>query len=156
MLHIDAFKVEPKSSPNPEQVDRSEKAPNKKVTSHFTNGRQRNILLMTCQVMIRGPNGSLAQARALLDSGSEASFITERLAQQLRLSRRRSPMVACIGGAASQVRPKGMVDIQVTDRSQGGRIHPIEAIVLPKITSDIPAVPVESRGNWKHLEGITF
>ena len=37
------------------------------------------VLLMTCQVVVQGPNGSIAQARALLDSGSEASFNTERL-----------------------------------------------------------------------------
>ena len=52
---------------------------------------------MTCQVIIQGPNGSTTQARALLDLGSEAHFITERLAQQLCLSRRRGPMISCIG-----------------------------------------------------------
>ena len=132
MLHFDEVKIEPKSSPRSEETDRSEKT--RKVNSHFSNGLQRGILLMTCQVMIRGPNSSLTQARALLDSGSEASFITERLAQQLRLSRRRSPMVACLGGTTPQVRPKGMVDIQVTDRTQRGRVHSVEALILPKIT----------------------
>ena len=156
MLHFVETKAEFKPLPHTEEADRSEKTPIKKVVSHFTNSRQRNILLMTCQVMIRGPNGSLTQARALLDSGSEASFITERLAQQLRLSRRRSPMVACIGGTTSQVRPKGMVDIQVTDRSQAGRIHLVEALVLPRITSDIPATHVGSQCDWKHLQGISL
>ena len=90
------------------------------------------------------------------DSGSEASFITEPLAQQLHLSRRRSPIVACLGGTTPQVRPKGMVDIQVTDRTQRGRVHSVEALILPKITSDIPATPVGSQDHWKHLEGISL
>ena len=65
---------------------------------------------MTSQVNIRGPEGSATQARALLDSGSEASFITKRLAQQLRLPRRRQgPAVTCIGGSTRQIRTKGFV-----------------------------------------------
>ena len=32
---------------------------------------------MTCQVVIRGPEGSATQEKALLDSGLEASFIME-------------------------------------------------------------------------------
>ena len=84
MQHIDEFKTKPKSLPRPEETDRSKKTPTKKITNHFFNGKQHGILLMMCQVMIRGPNGSLTQARALQDSGSEASFITKRIAQQLR------------------------------------------------------------------------
>ena len=69
----------PNSFPRPEETHCLEKTP--KVNNHFSNGRKRGILLMTCQVMIREPNGSLIQDRALLDYGSEATFITERLAQ---------------------------------------------------------------------------
>lgn len=44
-------------------------------------------LLMTCQVMIVSPNGSSMKARALLDSGSSASFVSERMAWSLHLPR---------------------------------------------------------------------
>ena len=87
---------------------------------------------MTCQVILQGHNGSTTQARALLDSGSEASFITERLAQQLRLSRRRGPMVTCIGETTPHIRPKGLVDIKVTDIHQTGKIHSVQAWYCPK------------------------
>ena len=66
---------------------------------------------MTCQVMVQGPDGFIVQARALLDSGSETSFITEQLAQQLHLPLHRSPMVACLGEATQQIKPKGLVSV---------------------------------------------
>ena len=124
-------KVETKSSP-----EKTEENGNGSIANHHTNGRQGSILLMTCQVIIRAPDGATVQVRALLDSGSEASFITERMAQQLRLSRRRQgPTITCIGGSMPQIRSKGLVNVQITDTSQAGKIHPIEALVLPKITS---------------------
>ena len=45
-----------------------------------------NVLLMTCQVMVETPQGVI-KARALLDTGSSASFVSERLAQSLHLRR---------------------------------------------------------------------
>ena len=47
MLHFDEAKAGSKSLPRTEEADGSEKTPIKKVVSHFTNGRQRNIRLMT-------------------------------------------------------------------------------------------------------------
>ncbi len=46
-----------------------------------------NTLLMTCRIMITSPNGFSLKARALLDNASSASFVSERLAQTLRLPR---------------------------------------------------------------------
>ena len=45
-----------------------------------------NILLMTCRVVVETPQG-MVKARALLDTGSSASFVTEHLAQSLHLHR---------------------------------------------------------------------
>ena len=72
---------------------------------------------MTCQVVIRGPNGSTAQARALLASGSETSH-------------RRGPMITCIGKTTPNIRPKGLVNIQVTDIHQKGKAHSVRALVF--------------------------
>ena len=49
------------------------------------------VLLMTCRVKVIAPDGSITQARALLDCAASTSLITERLAQRLRLPRLRSP-----------------------------------------------------------------
>ena len=111
---------------------------------------------MTCKVIICGPNGSTAQVRALLDSSSEASFITERLAQQLGLSRRHGPMITCIGESTPHIQPRGLVDIKVTDVHQKGKVHPVHALVLSKITSSTPACPVLEQQNWSHLTGLSL
>ena len=57
-----------------------------------------NVLLMTCRVLVVAPDGSTVNARALLDSGSTVSFVSERLAQALRLPR--SQQQAMIYGVA--------------------------------------------------------
>ncbi len=44
-----------------------------------------NTLLMTCRLVVCPPDGTRVEARALLDNGSSASFVSERLAQTLRL-----------------------------------------------------------------------
>ena len=127
LLHRDTSKSERATLPKSANVDISKRTPVEKVTSNFWNGNQGSVLLMMCQVVIRGPNGSTAEARALLDSGSEASFITERLAQQLCLSPRRGPMITCIGETTPHKRPKGLVSIQVTDIHQNGKVHSVQA-----------------------------
>ena len=53
--------------------------------SHHVSIRS-NILLMNYQVMVESPAG-IVKARTLLDTGSSASFVSERLAHSLRLHR---------------------------------------------------------------------
>lgn len=53
-----------------------------------------NVLLMTCQVMVETPHGVI-KARALLDTGSSVSFVTEHLAQSLHMSRRSQEAKIC-------------------------------------------------------------
>ena len=55
-----------------------------------------------------------------------------------------------------QIRSKGLVNVQITDASQTGKVHPIEALVLPKITSNTPAYPVSIPQKWKHLAGLSL
>ena len=78
MLNLES-KVEPEPTPKTAK-ERSEKPLTDNVVSHFVNGRHGSVLLMTCQVLVQGRDGCNIPARALLDSGSETSFITERLA----------------------------------------------------------------------------
>ena len=157
LLHLDTGKAgrEASSSKSITTV-LSKKSSTERVTSNFSNGNRGSVLLMTCQGVIRGPNGSTTRARGLLDSGCEASFITERLAQQLRLSRRRGPMITCIGETTPHVRSRGLVDIEVTDAREIGKVHAVQALVLTKITSSTPACPVSEQRNWTHLTGLSL
>ena len=59
------------------------------ITTAYTNaatGFTSNTLLMMCQLLVHSPDGATLKARALLDSASSTSFISERLTQALYLS----------------------------------------------------------------------
>ncbi len=64
-------------------VNQTLRAPNPQlettVSSNTAAGIVFNSLLMTCQVFIKAPDGSFVKARALLDSASSTSFISERI-----------------------------------------------------------------------------
>lgn len=55
------------------------------ISSHTSTLLKSNSLLMTCRVLVKAPDGSFVEARALLDNASSASFISERLSQSLQL-----------------------------------------------------------------------
>ena len=71
------------------------------------------ILLMTCKVKVTALNGSSTIARALIDPGSSTSFVHERIAQLLRLPRRKkNVMLEGVGGNSTATR--GFVWFQVS------------------------------------------
>lgn len=56
------------------------------IASHFVS-RHKRALLATALVPIRSASGQVSMLRALIDSGSQASFVSERAAQTLNLRR---------------------------------------------------------------------
>ena len=133
-------------------------------TSHLSSpnpGAQRGALLMTCQIAIVTSDGSMTKARALLDCASSTSFVTERLAQRLRLPRRRQrAQIAGIGGDERALSSHSVVNFDIANSKSLdlGRISgpqwKVEAVVLPKITTKLPTFPVSLNSNWKHLKGL--
>ena len=57
------------------------------LTANASPGTLPGALLMICCVLSRGPDGSSIHARALLDSASSVSFVSEHRAQAQRLKR---------------------------------------------------------------------
>ena len=124
-------------------------------------GSQSSVLLMTCQVVVEALDGHITRARALRDCASSTSFVTERLAQQLQLPRRRQRVqVAGIGGDEHTLSSRSIVTFTITnlkeksvDRILGHRWK-IEAVVLPKVATKLPVIPVPFDRDWKHLLGL--
>ena len=107
---------------------------------------------MTCQVPAVGHDGSTYQARALLDLALSASFVSECLAQHLRLLRRNHhSKITGIGGKMMQVLLRGSVDFHIKSTHANGRPLKLEVLVLPKITSGIASNNVVFNSKWKHL-----
>ena len=66
-------------------IDARETNPPSVISSNTSMGTLPDTLLMTCQVLVQGPDGSKVKARALLDSASSSSFISECLVQSLSI-----------------------------------------------------------------------
>ena len=125
-------------------------------STYTASSRERKeVLLMTCRVNVMASDGSVTQARALLDCAASTSLVTERLVQRLRLPRRHSNFTID-GVAGCNVRPRGTVSFKVAGIRGGGKQIEVEASVLPKVTSDLPTIPVSPVTQWKHLSGLEF
>ena len=146
--------------PKREEEMRSAKKPPKEdttvVSTHVSQLQNcRQVLLMTCRIKIVGPDGSTIQDRVLLDSASSTSFITERLAQRLRLVRRSHRVkISGIGATSNQPSSRGVTNFSITRPDDKGKIVPVEALILSKITSNLPLHPVSWDSKWKHLDGL--
>ena len=69
----------------PRFSDSSTSQPLSQVASNAAVKLKSSALLMTCLILVAAPNGSLVEVRALLDSASSASFVSECLTQSLGL-----------------------------------------------------------------------
>ena len=145
LLHVDHVKL-------PEDAD-TQTVSNVTHVPPMKDNKQ--VFLMTCTVQMTGPNGISSQTRVILDPGAACSFITEGLAQQLRLPRRKNnSTIAGIAGI-STTRTRGAVSFTLRHVQGGGKqIHVDGAFVLPKITTDMPISPVSTISKWKHLSGL--
>ena len=116
-------------------------------------GLQSNLLLMTCRVLLKAPDGTFVEARALLDNGSCASFISERLATTLSLPRKPVHLrVSGIGGLSHKPPLQSVTTFEV--RSLSGAGIEVTAVIVPKVTCDLPTAPVAFDLNWSHLSDI--
>ncbi|XP_076397901.1 uncharacterized protein LOC143266156 [Megachile rotundata] len=110
------------------------------------------VLLATAQVRMTSPSGLSVSTGALLDPGSETSFVSERLAQTLRLKRK--TVHVTLRGLDAQ--PLGEIHHEVrvwltSDKDPAFQIR-MEALVTRKVTSHTPSLPLDS-ACWDYLEG---
>lgn len=147
LLHID------EKLPDPQGRGANSTEPLNSIVSHISQAVVKShVLLMTCRVQVVAVDGSSTPARALLDSGSSTSFISERLARLPRTPHR--AQIIGIGNLSHKSANQSVVRFKVSPIWPSERIFDVEAVVLPKVTCDLPVHPVRLDGNWKHLEGL--
>ena len=61
-----------------------------------------------------------------------------------------------IGGETIQLPSHGSVSFKVKSTRPGGITLNINALILRKITSNIPSCPVAFNHHWKHLSGLSL
>ncbi|XP_062538270.1 uncharacterized protein LOC134206557 [Armigeres subalbatus] len=121
------------------------------VVSATAHQHLKRVLLATAVVMIEDDIGNRFPARALLDSGSESNFITERLSQRLKVHRDRVDIsVAGIGQAATKVRQRiqAVLHSRVSEYSRE-----LALLVLPKVTVNLPTTTINTAA-WTLPSGI--
>ena len=114
-----------------------------------------NTLLMTCRVLVCAPDGTRVEARALLDNGSSASFVSERLAQTLRLPRTsQRARISGVAGIQYHSSHQFAANFSISPVKSPHKKFDVTAIIVPRVTCDLPFAPIPLKKEWNHLEGI--
>lgn len=126
---------------------------NNAQTLNAMTSRQLNaVLLSTAVVEIADKFGTFHKARALLDSGSEASFISSKCLNRLQLFKYSSSLsISGVGRIKSNATHRAICNIR-------SFIDPnfaltFEAIAYPNICENLPSLSFDSP-NWPHLQHI--
>ncbi|XP_073942495.1 uncharacterized protein [Choristoneura fumiferana] len=111
----------------------------KVVTAHFSKEQPgHQVLLATAQVEVKSSDGAAHILRALIDQGSEASFISERVVQLLGLTRTHIKGVVSGVGEGTQIAIKHIVDLTVSSRFKTNEMR-VNAYVLKTISTRLPS-----------------
>ena len=149
LLHIDS--TASSNPPTPGSSGPPIKSP--LISANTAACLAQNSLLMTCKVLVEAPDGSVVNARALLDSASSASFISERLSNSLCLPRlRQSTTVSGVAGL-TQSSLRALTNVTISS-PQTNRKFNLTTIIVPRVTCDLPVYPVTPSLTWNHLDGL--
>ncbi|XP_055381380.1 uncharacterized protein LOC129611975 [Condylostylus longicornis] len=118
------------------------------------NSRQR-VLLATAYIRVVSPTtGRYQRARALIDPGSQSSFITESLVQGLSLKKER--IVADIHGVSQTNIGQSLARVKVIIESANGSTGvQVSGLVLKRLTNLLPERDIFVQ-EWPHLNGLTL
>lgn len=127
--------------------------PENEVTASMLAQGNKN-LLMTTLVNVLSVTGTLVTARALLDSGSQVSFITRDLAVHLGLdlSRQTKLSLALDGTEPSKPVSTPLTSCQIQSKHQEFQLN-VEALVIPAISHSVPTSEF-LHNQWQHLRDL--
>lgn len=145
LLHIDRTDDD-KQSPN-ETSETKTSGSYCSLKTKYTS----SILLATAIVKLKDVDGHTHNCRALLDAGSQANFITESMAQRLKLKRVSDELLVC-GISSISTRAKHSVGVTVTtDYSEF--TTDLRCYVLPNVTRSVPSSFIDTT-NWNIPDNI--
>ncbi|XP_047022485.1 uncharacterized protein LOC124631893 [Helicoverpa zea] len=123
------------------------------VSNFSTKHVQTNtVLLATAKVLVNSKNGCKHIIRALLDQGSQASFVSEATVQLLNLTRVSvSGWVSGVGEGQTKI--KHMVSLCVKSRHNPNESIRINAYVLRTLTTLLPTSYL-TFPDWLELQGL--
>lgn len=130
------------------------------VSSHIaapltTSSSPAHVLLATAIVKAVSSTGALISLRALIDQGSQVTFISENAAQLLRLKSIATGdcwSISGIGGSPAG-RTRNIVQLQLRSSYLAGFELSLNALVIKRVTGMIPQTQCATE-SWPHIAGI--
>jgi len=121
------------------------------AANHVSQVGMEEILLPTVQVLVMDYYGQLVAIRALMDSGSQITIISENCAQRLKLKRNGDRMeLNGIGGGTTKSR--GRVSIIMMSEKDPTFKLTAQAVIIPKLIKHLPTKNLCLRTNdWKMM-----
>ena len=125
------------------------------MVSNTAIGLKLNSLLMTCRILVSAPDGTSVEARAVLDSASSASFISERLAQSLCLPRsNQNARISGIAGISHKSPIQSIATFNISAVRSSSKKIGVTAVIVPRVTCDLPLHPISFDLKWNHLSNL--
>ena len=112
---------------------------------------------MTCRVLVSSLDSNCppVEARAILDCASSASFISERLAQSLCLPRlHQSTKITGVACLSSKSPIRSITKFGVSATQSPRKTVEVTAVVVPRVTCDLPVHPISFDSRWNHLSDV--
>ncbi|XP_062704253.1 uncharacterized protein LOC109622039 [Aedes albopictus] len=107
----------------------------------------------TAVVQVRKDDGTFGRVRVLIDSGAQASMVTEDCVRKLGLVRRNGKVVVTGIGQQAAGTTRGVVTLHLASRFNENVVITTSAYVLGKLTSTLPSQRFNI-GNMKLLENV--
>lgn len=110
------------------------------------------VLLATAMVDVLDIYGKPRRFRAMLDSGSQASFVSRRCSEMLGLPQSRLSLeIKGLGNTSSKAHSS--MELSVCPIGKANPNIQVDAIIIPRICDMMPSSRV-SRYNWAHISNI--
>ena len=149
--HVSICQPLPDTQPSPKEANKQQQQGNN--TSSLYVGSQTSVLLQTALLRMTNPNHpGMVTARAVMDSGSQRTYITSRLQDKLRLPaiQKESLRIKTFGSSECRDTSCDVVEFSLLTKHDG--TIPIIALVVPHICNPISSHPtVQSRECFDHL-----
>ena len=107
---------------------------------------------MTCRVFVDAPEGYSVEARAILDSASSASCVLEHLSQLPRS--RQGVQISGIAGLSHNSPHQAVASLTISVVRSPSKKFDVTAVVVSRVTCDLPLHPISFDLKWRHLQGI--
>ncbi len=146
----------PGSRGDSEQVPRDSRTP----TSNMYTDAQTPVLLQTAKLELHNPNvvsdpSTCVTVRGVMDSGSQRTYVTDRVSKALNLSPMRSESLLVKTFGSTQGLEMRCDVVELGLRVKDGGLLTLTAVVVPFICNPLSSLPISDSGVcYPHLSGL--